>query len=698
MAKISLSTVFKKRRRIRYLSAASFLLLLLIFFSFLSSQNPWNARAVDVVVNGAAATATINAGKHVIASDGTVYPANNPTLPNDPYLNISNTDVTLTGASTSLAFSGGQVNLKSLTIDGASVTHLGPLANPTHMSNDYLPSEYFGAIYEGWIYPTSTLAVALHYDDAVRLYWQQDDVGTQPFGAPFSATYGGTSVTIGSVAANHWYHYKIYLKQGAGDWAIHFDGLTDGVFYKYKDLTAPHTVLAQYFQGVVNEAAQYRPDPLDDTGLGTTFTNQRILFVADDFPLTDTSPYYYFKSASRSIQAERLVSTTPIEVNLNLTGALIIRNNGNIDVSGKGYAAPVNYSNYCGEAGNGPGGGILDHACYNGGGGGGYGGKGGYGGHDGSAGASGGDPYGSRINPYELGSSGGHGQWGEAGSGGGSIQISAGLIQILSTTAIKANGADASDDGALLVGKSGGGSGGSINLKANKLDLSTITAGSNVMIAQGGVGGDDGNSFEWGGSGGGGRVAVVTNFLSLIAGVNQLTSPMVFVAGGARNNTNNGSLNVQQGQPGTFYFSFNNGGVVIKKTLTPVLRTHSDNSTSTNFNPYALASWTDVSGAVTGAVDGLIGDTIQVNLEVDNVEPAQTVTITDEILHLPQNASLVAAQKRYCKYVAGTVSSYGGIVGAFSAPGEVGTMTWVNITSSGDLITLNYQCKISLTQ
>ncbi len=115
-------------------------------------------------------------------------------------------------------------------------------------------------------------------------------------------------------------------------------------------------------------------------------------------------------------------------------------------------------------------------------GGGGYGGNGGTGGYGGS-----GSPYGSAVEPEDLGSGGGEAYMNPGAPGGGAIRLVASGT-LTNDGIISANGADP-------AGTGGAGSGGSIYVTTNGL------SGSGSFTANGGTGGH-------GGGGGGGRIAI----------------------------------------------------------------------------------------------------------------------------------------------------------------------------------------------
>ncbi len=164
-----------------------------------------------------------------------------------------------------------------------------------------------------------------------------------------------------------------------------------------------------------------------------------------------------------------------IPLNLTVTGDVVIETNGQINVTGLGYASA-----------SGPGaGGTWGHY----GSGGGYGGRGAYG----QNGVPGGGGYGLIPIPTDFGSGGGEGDRGHGGYGGGAIQLSVGGT-------LQVDGTLAAGGGAMIYSGSshyaGGGSGGSVWITAGTF------AGSGTVSANGGNGG------AAGGGGGGGRIAI----------------------------------------------------------------------------------------------------------------------------------------------------------------------------------------------
>jgi hypothetical protein len=199
-----------------------------------------------------------------------------------------------------------------------------------------------------------------------------------------------------------------------------------------------------------------------------------------------------------------VLTCTSAQTNLTLAvlGSVNISTNGNISVTGRGYAQGV-----------GPGAGTT---LSNKGAGGGYGGTGGAS----ASGASGGVVYGSATQPVERGSGGGFGANNPAGGsdGGGALRLTVGGT-------LNVAGALRADGNIGLQDDSGGGSGGAIWISANRV------TGAGAISANGGNG-----DLYGGGGGGGGRIAVYSP-------VNTYTG-IVTAVGGA---------GASFGQPGTVY-------------------------------------------------------------------------------------------------------------------------------------------------
>ena len=169
-------------------------------------------------------------------------------------------------------------------------------------------------------------------------------------------------------------------------------------------------------------------------------------------------------------------------LNLNITDEAIVGQYSSITANAKGYGAAT-----------GPGAGQSANNS----GGGGFGGLGG----KPESGATGGLPYGSVVEPTDLGSGGGNSYY-PGGAGGGAIRlIVGGTLQV--DGSISADGAAGRGYWSLGYWTSGGGSGGSIWISAS------VLTGSAGIHANGGAGGvATSMSVQWAGGGGGGRIAL----------------------------------------------------------------------------------------------------------------------------------------------------------------------------------------------
>jgi len=289
-----------------------------------------------------------------------------------------------------------------------------------------------------------------------------------------------------------------------------------------------------------NKAKFYGNGASDDTNLGATAANQRVML--------QRVPNY----TSLTVNAGITLTGNPWDSTKGTGGVLFFKTNaatsvsGIISMAGKGYkygaygfnaAYPATQTGYQGEGISG-GSLILSTANYGGGGGGGYGsqadgrnaGDGGgggghatigasgaegaiYSGNGGVAGAGGNANGAADLNKAYLGTGGGGGGesvnavGGNGGSGGGIIFITGSSVgvsgSIISSGTIGSPGIAADGGG----GGGGGGSGGSVRLVST-----TISLGANLVISNGGGGGGGGigttKTGGAGGSGGLGRIAI----------------------------------------------------------------------------------------------------------------------------------------------------------------------------------------------
>jgi hypothetical protein len=245
-----------------------------------------------------------------------------------------------------------------------------------------------------------------------------------------------------------------------------------------------------------------------------------------------------------------VLSTTPVGLNLTITGNVEVEAGGAINANGIGYGG-----------GYGPGSG---HSAGNlaSGSGAGYGGLGGS-----SSNAAGGGTYGSFTQPPSPGSGGGFGYGGVGGAGGGLIQITA-VGNFIVDGIICANGANGTNS------RSGGGSGGGI----------TLTSGA-ALIGTGSITANGGNG-EPAHSGGGGGGRILLAYVS-----SEFTGPM----------TAYGGTGVNIGGAGTVYTTLRgqNGLLVIDNggqegTNTPVAVSSSSINVLIQGNAVAvpLGNWT----------------------------------------------------------------------------------------------------------
>jgi len=186
------------------------------------------------------------------------------------------------------------------------------------------------------------------------------------------------------------------------------------------------------------------------------------------------------------------------QITINCSGNLTVESGAKINGDGKGYAGGIGSpgTGYGQGAGSGNNGNI-----YKSGSGAGYGGIGG----NGYAGLGGGPSYGSITQPVDLGSGGGgtYNTNRQGGAGGAAVNLDIAETLVLNG-AITSNGGNGQLNGGFYTRYcSGGGSGGSIMITANRF------TGTGSLNANGGTGSDD--TYD-GGGGAGGRIAV--NFIN----------------------------------------------------------------------------------------------------------------------------------------------------------------------------------------
>ncbi len=195
---------------------------------------------------------------------------------------------------------------------------------------------------------------------------------------------------------------------------------------------------------------------------------------------------------------------------------LAVNAGGAINVDQKGYGGGAVRANGCG-----PGAGTF---LVNEGSGGGYGGVGGI------SGTPGGAAYGQVAAPADPGSGGGGSDGSAGGAGGGVVRIQAGSVVVNGT--ITASGSQGSN------WRTGAGAGGSICILCG-----TFASTGGVVKADGGDG--PGNGSDAGGSGGGGRIAIVYDPVAQSA--LNLTAKPIFKLSAKNGNS------IGWGRPGTIY-------------------------------------------------------------------------------------------------------------------------------------------------
>ena len=217
------------------------------------------------------------------------------------------------------------------------------------------------------------------------------------------------------------------------------------------------------------------------------------------------------------IEAEFTDTDVTIKTGKKIVGNVYIKTTNNITIE-SGAEINANYKGYDMSEGTGAG---TDGDAYNGAGGAGYVGLGGNGDtegppHLGGSAYTGNETAGTNgvCAPCSLGSGGGSSNSDDGergGNGGGRIKLECGLSRFVFGTiiingTISANGGAGQDDG--VRNAAGGGSGGSIWIRAD-----SITGSSGAITANGGAGGDTGGNDE-GGGGSGGRVALIHNMVA----------------------------------------------------------------------------------------------------------------------------------------------------------------------------------------
>ncbi|MEM7815482.1 MAG: NosD domain-containing protein, partial [Candidatus Aenigmatarchaeota archaeon] len=352
--------------------------------------------------------------------------------------------------------------------------------------------------------------------------------GVQPSGAPIGAPPGkralGKYVNATSGGSGAWLFINFsYTDSDLGTpGAPSYINESTLFVWKYNETSGAWQNETFYSANGVNTAANYVYANI------TNFASMFAPFGNSDCPAADGnftvySNQVYTLSSNISCTNVIVEPNATLRINntmagyktilINATESIIIHTTGVINAIGTGFAGGTSQ-----QPGTGPGGGRYNSSY--GGGGAGYGGRGGY------SNDTAGLPYGSSLDPSDLGSGGGGGSTTFGGAGGGSVFIRANRTVINGTITVR-GGKGGSVFSPYYPG--GGGSGGTINI------LTGVLEGAGSLIASGGEGGNrDGSPF--GGGGAGGRIIVRYNTSTFpIENVN--------VSGGA------GSLG--NGEPGT---------------------------------------------------------------------------------------------------------------------------------------------------
>lgn len=400
-------------------------------------------------------------------------------------------------------------------------------------------------------------------------------------------------------------------------------------------------------------------------GTGATLMHDALAYPAD------------IQSNGYSLTASGLLKKVDIET----TGNITLSGGGSINVDGKGYPGGTpggdTYSAVGSGLGKAGGVGIKDDgATYYATGGGGNSGSGGRGYYSGntweSAGGAGDSATMVDTNGFLPGSGAGSGKRGIypviGGAGGGRVHLKAGgMISISSDSSISANGVSVTSIWALVTG---GGGGGTIWLEAQKNNFSysssTFAARANKSTAPTGIG----HTYD--------ISQVATDGGVTVRGLDQSNAVLNISADGGSGFYYNANLMGGPGGGGKIYVMTvqDFSGTKISKKLEALERPAG--TSNTTFNPYAT----------------VLGDKIKVTITVTGLKVVQTVgqtvAIDDDLLHLPQNASLtgdLVSQRRYCAPVAG---SYSPVSPAVTAT----TISWV-IPNAGTTTEASYNCTIT---
>jgi len=640
--KATIADVLQSRMKVKIIGALLILLMATLSFQLIIGKFPKKSKAATQTVTQSGDTLTLD-GDFIISGGGTYLTGGDTVLGDiidarpggvltkeSHNYNVLGRDVVIGGGTTS--FAGGTVSMKSLKVlsDGI-VTHIGP--GPTATTLQTMPADYFGILFDGYIKAQNGGKFRVTYNnnnDYIRIEVRDAPGGSLRGSYDYQSDY--TEVT--TLTADAWYYFKIYFLEKNGEAKIKFELFGDSNLEKADvqattDVATAGKINVQYYYS--NDTSYFDDNDFVVKGI----TNGTKLY--DYFSTKNLASGHFVQSFVGSWATIDWGNSAPAappdllsarRLDLSIAGDLTIEATGKIDVSGKGYQGGAFNTS---SDGSGLGGGQQNKSNSNAGGGGGYGGKGGSGLNIGSDNyAKGGGAYDSSTEPNDLGSGGGSGEWGGGGAGGGIIKIVANQIITKGENAFISNGANgpASTES---EANGGAGSGGTINLQANTLNISGVVDTSTLFSAKGGSSQKGSNVDEYGGSGSGGRIAI------RYASSNKLyenlyrysnatdvwplpwddrgyfdTSPVP-----SSPNTQISRIDkkwvILLGEQGTVYI-FQEAGGSIQKTLTA-----KDRGGSSTFNPYALQ----------------VGDKITVTITVPNLVAGTPINLTDDILKLP---------------------------------------------------------------
>jgi len=307
--------------------------------------------------------------------------------------------------------------------------------------------------------------------------------------------------------------------------------------------------------------------------LPAAVTSLRLLTVTDHCELILDTP---LSAQSVLVTGGGVLSHTEANatgLNLTVTGDLTIDANGSINVTGRGHPST-----------QGPGAGTSSNNGAVGGAGGAYGGYGAA-----ARGFLGGVPYGSIIQPTNLGSGGGSYVGNPAGPGGGAVRLAVG-------GSLTNNGAILSG-GAIGPSASGSGAGGSIWITAGAL------SGTGTIAANGA----NGSAGTWG-AGGGGRVSITSTTSSLV------NTPTAFGGSGGEGRGGEGTVYTKVGAQPARLLLDNNNGALSRTVLTA---------------PLAFTGDVVIRNGV--RISGTPGDPVGVNLNVTGNLSVDATSSIDQI-------------------------------------------------------------------